>query len=182
MNGNAIATWRMPWIPRKPCQEHAIALRMKPWKTRMNCLAIRRNVVVWATFTRPLQEIRKLRGSMPNGGTLNRRHVGAPLSPPRRRERMVRSLWTAEECCQVLAPGITQEKEKVAKNSGGCKFCLSTAHKGKPLCPFVGKWRNCDVGGCYTSLIKNKRGIRHSLMFYNHKLNNWCTYVDIITT
>ena len=30
--------------------------------------------------------------------------------------------------CETFRVMTAEEKEKVAKNSGGCKFCLSTAH------------------------------------------------------
>ena len=50
--------------------------------------------------------------------------------------------------CEEFRAMTVEERGKIVKDSGGCKFCLSTAHKGKPSCPFVGKWRNCDVDGC----------------------------------
>ena len=50
--------------------------------------------------------------------------------------------------CEEFKAMTVEENGKIFKDSGGCKFCLSTDHKGKPSCPFARKWRNCDVNGC----------------------------------
>ena len=49
--------------------------------------------------------------------------------------------------CHAFNNMNAQERGKVVKDTGGCKLCLSVSHIGSN-CPFEGKWKNCDVGGC----------------------------------
>ena len=55
------------------------------------------------------------------------------------------------------------------KDAGGCKFCLSIAHKGQPTCPFVGKWRNCEVNGCQEPHSRYLHGCTLQLSFHMQK-------------
>ena len=65
-----------------------------------------------------------------------------------------------------------EERGKIVKDSGGCKFCLSTAHKGKASCHFVGKWRNCNVDGCQEPHSRYLHGCTLQLSF--HMKNSSC--------
>ena len=50
-------------------------------------------------------------------------------------------------------------------DAGGCKFCLSTAHKGQP-CPFVGQWQNCGVSNCQEPHSRYLHGCTLQLSFH----------------
>ena len=67
--------------------------------------------------------------------------------------------------CNAFRSKSVDERGKIVIDAGGCKLCLSTAHKGQP-CPFVGQWQNCGVDNCQEPHSRLLHGCALQLSFH----------------
>ena len=71
--------------------------------------------------------------------------------------------------CNVFRQKSVEDRGKIVRDAGGCNFCLSIAHRGQP-CPFVGRWRNCDVNGCQEPHSRYLHGCTLQLSFHTMQI------------